>query len=224
MLLQLLAVQEGELHLLHDVGLFLGQHIGLGAIDGWEEGVEQRMFDTADIEHAPRIIDLIEQQAVFHQILRPPLDELALELELDDGDRLLHLRHQADFIAGEIFARVHLGAEQAARIVLVGFHGERGQRQEADPVTVAQRFHVAVAQRAAHHVGDAGLAPGGRAHPQDVVVAPLDVDLMMLHQVVKNEVRPRPTVVNVTDDVQLLDGQALDQFGQAGDEHHGAAG
>ena len=182
------------------------------------------MFGPADIEHAPCIIDLIQQQAVFHQILRPPFDELALKLELDDGDRLLHLRHQADFIAGEIFTGIHLGTEQAARIVLVGFHGERGQRQQADPVAVAQRFHVAVAQCAAHHVGDAGLAPGGRAHPQDVVVAPLDVDLVMFHQVIKNEVRPRPTVVDIADDVQLFDGQALDQLGQAGDEHHGAAG
>jgi len=56
------------------------------------------------------------------------------------------------------------------------------------------------------------------------VVAPLDVDLVVVHQFVENDVGTGAAVVDVADDVQAFDGQLLDQRGEAGDEGLRAAG
>ena len=66
--------------------------------------------------------------------------------------------------------------------------------------------------------------PAAAPHPQDVVIAPLDVDLMVVHQVVEDDVRAGTAVVDVADDMQSLDGEALNQFGEVGDEGLRAAG
>ena len=180
--------------------------------------------DAAEVDHTARVIDLVEQQPVLHLVVRAALDDLGLDLELDDRHRFLHLRHEADFLRRKTAVGGNLRNELFARVVLVGFQRERGERQDADAVTVFQRLHVAVAQAGADDVGDTRLAAGRCAHPQDVVVAPLDVDLRVFHQHVEDDVRARPAIVDVADHVQALDGQMADQLGKAGDEGQRAAG
>ena len=69
----------------------------------------------------------------------------------------------------------------------------------------------------------AALAERG-AHPHDVVVAPLDVEGVVLHERVHDDVRIRPAIVDVADDVQALDGQTLDEQAQRLDERAAAIG
>ena len=46
------------------------------------------------------------------------------------------------------------------------------------------------------------------------MVAPLNVDLVVIHQRIQYPVRTRPPVVNIADHMQSGDGQTLDQFSQ----------
>ena len=101
MLLQLLAIGERQPELVDDGLFFGGQYVRVVRGYGREESVEQRVIDAVKRDDAARVIDLVEQQAIFHLVMRTTLDELAFELELDHRHGFLHLRHQPDLLAGE---------------------------------------------------------------------------------------------------------------------------
>ena len=56
------------------------------------------------------------------------------------------------------------------------------------------------------------------------MVAPLDVDVVVLRQRVHDEVRALAPVVDIAQDVQAVDGEPLDEVAQGGDELVGAVG
>ncbi len=186
--------------------------------------VQQRIGLAVERQGSRRIVDLFEQQTVFHPVMGSPLDQLALQLELDHGDGFLHLRHQADFLPGKGAVFRHFRNERFTGVLPVRFDSERRQRQQADAVAVFQRLHVAVTQASPDDIGDAGVAAGGRSHPQNVMISPLDVDLPMFHQRIQNLVRSRSPVINVTDHVQPGNRQTLDQFRHVDNKRPGAAG
>jgi len=223
MFLQLFAVGEGKTQLGHNNFLGVRQFVRASRVDGRKMTVQQRINPAVQRHGSRRIVDFLKQQAVFHLVMGPPFDQLALQLELDDGDGFLHLRHQADFLPGERTVLRHFRNEHFTGVLAVSFDGERRQRHQADAVAVFQRFHVAVAQAGPDDVGDAGFAAGGRPHPQNVVIAPLDIDLPVFHQRVQNLVRPRPPVVNIADHMEPGDRQSLDQFRQMNNKRPGAA-
>ena len=70
----------------------------------------------------------------------------------------------------------------------------------------------------AQDIGDAGGIAGSGPHPKDVVVAPLDVQGMMVHEGIHNLIGMSAAVVNIADDVQVIDSQAFDEIGQSVDE------
>ena len=71
-----------------------------------------------------------------------------------------------------------------------------------------------IADIISQRIGDAGLAAGGRTHPQDIVVPPLDVERMMMHEIIHDLVGMRPAIVNIADNVQVVYGQPFDQIRQ----------
>ena len=75
-----------------------------------------------------------------------------------------------------------------------------------------------IADIVAQDVSDAGIVAGSRTHPEDIVVAPLDIQRMMMHEIIHDFIGMGTAVVNVADDVQMVDSQALDQAGQGIDE------
>lgn len=76
----------------------------------------------------------------------------------------------------------------------------------------------------AQYVGDAGKVSGCRAHPKDVVIAPLNVQRMVPHQGIDDFIGMGPAVIDITDDVQVVDGQTLNEGCQGIDELAGTAG
>ncbi len=95
-----------------------------------------------------------------------PLRHLRLELELDDGDGLVHLRREAlrAVIHQHLVAR-HARLELLAGVVAVGVEGESGQWDEVDAVTLLQGGQVGVTQRQPDDIADAGLVAGTGSHP-----------------------------------------------------------
>ena len=107
--------------------------------------------------------------------------------------------------------RLHHGG---VGISLVGALREELQLPEGDGVAALQDTDVVVTHIVPHHVGDAGVAAAGCTHPEDVVVAPLDIQGVIIHQEVDDLVRVGTSVKQVTDDMEMIHCEALDQIRQ----------
>ena len=76
---------------------------------------------------------------------------LSFEFELDDGYRLVHLRHQ---LGGAGQTRVIFeifGLPDRARVIAVNGHREVRERQQVDAITLFEGFDVGVADTHAQH-------------------------------------------------------------------------
>ena len=216
--LQLLAVDEGADESLDDLCLLRAERIWRRGVDRREVRVLERILLSADLQRTALKIELVEQQPVIHFILRVRKDILPLELELYDAYRLVHLRD--DRIA-VILISVRFRAlrrEAFAGVVLIDAHGEHRQRPDVYPVAVLKEVVVVVAQADTHGVRDAAAVPRRRAHPENVVVAPLDVDIALLLQLVYHQMRAVAAVEYIADDVQLINDRILHKVAQRDNE------
>lgn len=150
------------------------------------------------------MVDLVEQQAVGHVELGVALDNLALEFKEQHVDGL---DQRGDGLTGG-----------------VGGIGKGDELAQRDTVVVLEDLVVVVAQVVAQHRGDAGGLAGSGAHPQQVVVAPLDVERMVGEQTVHNLGSAAATVEDITHQVQVVHGEALDERGERLDKVVGAGG
>jgi hypothetical protein len=116
--------------------------VRIAPVDGREPGVAQRVTCAVDLDGAGRRVDPAQQRAVREVPLGAALEGLALELELQDRDRLLHARE-----LGAVAAGVALDGEPLGRVVAVGVAGEPRERRERDAVAVLELGEPLVAQR-----------------------------------------------------------------------------
>ena len=65
----------------------------------------------------------------------------------------------------------------------------------------AQDGQIAVARAVAHDVRDAAALAERGTHPHDVVVAPLKIHIVKVHQEIHDLVRVRTSVKNIADDM-----------------------
>ena len=146
--------------------------------------------------------------------LRTALNNLPLHLKLDHGDGLVHLRRQPR-IHGVIDILIqNLGQKPGTGIILINPGREHGQGAQVNPVAVLQKIEAVVADRDPQHVADAGQIAGGRSHPGNIMISPLDIYIVELHQLVHNKIRPGAPVENISDDMEIIDGQVLDQVAE----------
>ena len=130
-------------------------------------------------------------------------NRLSLELEENHGDGLVER------------SRVVVGR--------IGRFGETLELAQADTVGTLEHVERAVVDAGAHDAGLAEGRPGGGAHPGDVVVAPFDVEGVILHQAVQNAVGMGPAVEDIAHEVQAVHGEALDERRERLDEVVGRA-
>ena len=102
--------------------------------------------------------------------------------------------------------------------MLVSIQRKRGQRDQVDAVSFFQRIQIAVPCSHPDHIGDAGQMAAGRSHPDDIMIAPLHIHRVIVTQRIHDHMRPRPPVIDIPDDVQMIDDQLLDQVAQRFDE------
>ena len=200
------AVGEALHEARHDVALGGRELVGVVGVERGEVAGGEVVVLARDADLAVRAVgevELVEQKAVGHVELGMAPDELALQLEHDDRDGLLD--------RGE---HVLLG---------VGLLGEECQLAQGDAVGALEDVEGVVVDGVPHHRGDAGLGAGRRAHPADVVVAPLDVERVVGHEAVHDDVAVGTAVVDVAHDVQVVDGEALDERRERSDEVADAA-
>ena len=146
--LQVLADKERMLEALHEV-FFLGREaIGVGGVDGGEEGVAERILFSFERNGTLFQIHAFQQGAVAHAPFRVCFIELSFQFELYDCYGLVHLRKiAAGLFVGTALGVFELGHEYAAGIgVGIGFHGKGGKRQHVDAVALFERLRIGVAQ------------------------------------------------------------------------------
>ena len=183
---------------LHDVALFVAQPVWVFRVYGGEEAVAQRVFFAVDHDCLLLEINAVQQHPVFHPEFGAAADDFSFQLELDDADGFVHLGNEADgFLAVCIGGFVDARAEERTRVAGISFHGKGGERQEVDAVSVFQHGEVAVAHGKAQHVGYVAVVSRSRPHPEDVVVPPLDVEVVVIAEGVHDDVRAGAAVENI---------------------------
>ena len=219
MFAQFLALGKRLMQFLDD-GLLLGRELErMLGIHCREIGIEQLIFLAVNLDDALLQIHLVKQQAVLHVKVGPTLDGSCLEFELDDADGLVHLCHELGGTCplGILGAAV-LGQEALAGIAGIGVHRKGGQGQQVDAVAVLEHAMIAVAQRYAQHIGNAAVVAGSSTHPQDIVVSPLDIEVVETAQDVHDLVRAGATIIHVSQNVQYIDSEVLDKVAHGNDE------
>ena len=211
MVLQVLALEEFLLQTRHDCILFRCQTVRIRRVHGREAAFLHLVFDLVDFDRAFFVIDRMQMSHRVHFIMRMRLDQLALQLELDDGNGLTDFGKRLEVRGAHgVFAR-NKGLEAFAGIIRVLLDGKGQQRPQADAVADLKRVQVIVAGAETDHICNAGLIAAGSAHPENVVVAPLDVNAVIILQNIKHLVRARSPVKKIADDVQAENADLCDQ-------------
>ena len=106
---------------------------------------------------------------------------------------------------------------------LINFHGKGGKGQQIDAVPVLQSTQISIAGRDPDHIGDTCHMAAGGSHPRHVMVPPLHVHRVIGAQGVHDDMGPRPSVINITHNMEMVYDQTLDQTTQSNDKLRGAA-
>ena len=141
-----------------------------------------------------------KKDPVVHLVLRMALNDGALHFKLITAMALCILAARPGPLH-RTCSRPGFGHEPLAGVVLVHLGCKHGQRPQIDAVAVLQHVEAVVADGDTQHIADAGQVSCGRAHPGDVVVSPLDVHIVEVHQFLHNDLRPGTSVENVPDDM-----------------------
>lgn len=97
-----------------------------------------------------------------------------------------------------------LRLEKLTRIVAVDVFCHGRQRTKIDAVSDFQHIEIVITDIHSQHVGDAGPVACSCAHPYDIVISPLEIHIVIIHEKVHDEIRMRSSVPNIPDNVQTI--------------------
>ena len=219
MLAQLLAVGERIVELLHQIALLRRQTVRIVGVDCRKLRVEHLILFSTIAKHTALKVNLIKQQTAIHAKFRMALYDARLQFELNHGYRLVHLRNEAQRLFRISFVGIFLlQRKHRAWVVGIRIHCERGERQQVDAISLLERSQRAVAHRDAYHVGYTAVVARRGTHPQNIVVTPLDVEIMIITESIHDNMRTRSAVENVAHDVERVNREPLNQVTHRDDE------
>ena len=189
------AVKEGISQSVDDLAFAFCQLIWTVGVYGREKAVVELICNSLAFDRAA--VYFSEQEPVVHAVLGVTENRLTLEFELNDRDRLE--------------SRVH-------RFAAVGLTSEQCQRAKADAVAALEGAKIPVFYAVAHDVCDTSLAARRRAHPENIVVAPLDVEGMSAHEQIDNLFGGVAPVEDIADNMQPVYREALYQLRERNNE------
>ena len=144
---KLLAVTEGVQELGYDISLSLCQLVGIIGINSREEGILEGIgLAIGEGDRPFCLVDAVQEVTILHPILGVTRNDLMLELELYDGDRLVHLPHEEDalLIIG-LVCIAELRSEGCTGVLAIDLHSEARQWKHVDPIAILQRGEVGIA-------------------------------------------------------------------------------
>ena len=116
------------------------------------------------------------------------------------------------------------GKKSRAVVVPIRFVSKSHQGHEIDPVAVFQRGQISIARANPNCVGYTEFRTVGSPHPRDIVIAPLNIDRVIVFERVHDRYRARSSVVNIPDNVQPIYGKPLGKPAKGGDDSFCASG
>ena len=106
----------------------------------------------------------------------------------------------------------NLRRKTGTRIIAVNLRRKHRERTQINSISILKHIKAVVADRNSQNVADTRRIAGCRTHPGDVMISPLNVDIVELHQLIHDDVRARSSIKDVSDDVQIVNRQVLDQL------------
>ena len=204
MLVQAQGVRKGAPQAGHNLCFLRRERIGIGRVDGGQRDLPERPDFAVNFNGVMLQVHPVEQQPVLHLEFRVPADQLTLQLEHHDIHGLDH-----GFVRGKI---------------RIQFFSKQCQLAQRNAVSAFQDIHIAVGQGIAQDTGNAAGAARGCAHPQDVMIAPFNVDRVMMHEDIHDAVGMRAAVKDIAHNVQAVDGKVLDEDRERDEQAVHAAG
>ena len=218
MLLKKLRMRKAVHQGVHQL-LFLLRHlIRILRVDGREVRIPERIALSVDGHRALFIIDLIEEHPVVELILRMAADQCPLLLKQDDTDGFTHLRGEAGIHRVGDIGIQKMWLEAGTWIIAIHLLRIHRKRAQIDAVAVLEHIEGVIGGGDAKNACDAGRITTGGAHPLSIMISPLDVHIMEAHQLLHDLVRMRASVEDVTDDMEIIDDEVLNQLRQGHDE------
>ena len=145
-------------------------------------------------------------------------DHRVFQLQLDHRDRLVQLCQTVVAVKGNVRIISVVDAEGLAGVVRVSLRRVRAERAEIDAVAALENLKIAVRAVDADDIRDARGVSARGADPQEIVVSPLNIQRMIAHQPVDDDVRAVAAVEDIPHDVQMIDRKALNQLAHGDDE------
>ena len=215
---QFLAVPEGVGEYGHQFLLRLRKPHGTVRVHRGKSAVPESVYPLANLHRPAAEIHSGKQIPLPHLPLRMGMDQLGLQLQLDHRDGLMHLSRQVSVDRIINIVVIGMGIIQRTGIVAVHLPGKNGKGPHIQSVAVLQQVKIVVLDGNPDHIGDKSSVAGGCPDPGNIMVAPLNIHIVHVHQFVQNDIRPGPPVKDISDDVQLVNGQRLDQMAEGDNE------
>ena len=197
MAMKLRTLAEGALQVVHDFPLLRRHPIGIAPVDSRKFHGVHRVLRAVYRDRPLFGVYLVEQQSVLHLELRMAAYQFALGLE----------HHHVNGL--------HHGLRRGSLVVLLG---KKLEATQGDAVAALQDADVVVAHVVSHHVRDAGLIARSRAHPEHIVVAPLDVERVVVHEQLYDFIGVRAAVKEIADNVQVIHREPFNERRERNDE------
>ena len=217
-LVQLGRVLEGLPEAFGQFAFLRGQAVGVLRVNGREVPVKQLIFLSVQGNGIIVIVDFVQQETALHFIFRMTFQQLALQLKQDDCNSLVHpcglLRIDR---VQDIFIQ-YMRLEPLAGVVAVDLRCKHGQWTQVNAIAVLNDIEGVIARCNPQYVHDADPIACHCTHPVDIVIAPLDIYVMVPHELVEDFVGTRAAVKQVADDMQFVHGQLLDQMAQCNNQ------
>ena len=202
MALQLLAAHKGALQSLEHLLLFRREPVRISGVDSGEVTAYERIRPAAKLYGAISIIYAAEQQPVVHTELGTSHYQLSLQLHLHDKYCLVyHLVHGSVAFVVILTAADRKGSAVRA---LVGLYRIGDKRHKIDAVALLKCREIAVYSRQSYHGRYGSKMSRGGSHPDDIMVAPLDIHRMILYESIHYYMGTGSSVVYVADYMKMI--------------------
>ena len=126
------------------------------------------------------------------------------------------------FFAQFFFQNVIIGSslhgKNLARIILICFHDKGRQRQHIDAVSILQNIQISITDTVSDHSCDAGFLPRSSSHPHNIMISPLNIQRVILHQTIHDKMWSRTSVIDISQNMKMIHNQTLDQLCQCNDK------
>ena len=114
--------------------------------------------------------------------------------------------------------KVHFRHEDCARIIGIRIHCKSSQWKQIDSVSVFKCTQITIAHGHTYHVSDTTIITGSCSHPKNIMISPLNIEVVVITQCIHNDMCTGTTVVNITYDMKRINSQALNQITHSDNE------